>query len=178
MIAVLLLSKTFSPPHYRAGEATRFSDKVRNEIGLTCKDCREVQKFDGDCCGFIPMQIGRKKHTCRKNYKYWKDTIDRLKQKGGVLSVRQWLGLPYKQPGQEVIVDIPAEIVGVQKLELTRRGNDWEAKIDGYNTPVALISTNDGLTEEEFKAWFAPLFEKEKAVTLDFAIIHFTKERY
>lgn len=55
--------------------------------------------------------------------------------------------------------------------------------------PISLIAANDGLTVEEFKAWFAPVFdEAEKkykvlaaasnATILDFAIIHFTKERY
>lgn len=151
MKAVVLLSKTFFRQHYRAGEPNNFSQKVLD---------------------------GSKKHTCRKNYHYWKKKIDRLKEKGGVLSVRQWIGMPYHKPGQETIIDIPAEVVGVQKLELSRRGNDWEAKVDGCNTPVDLIAVNDGLTEDEFKAWFVPVFIEEKAEVLDFAIIHFTKERY
>lgn len=183
MKAVVLLSKSFFPQHYRAGEPTYFKQKVLAElmknpaikIELTAPNGSEIKE--------------RKKHTCRKNYQYWKDKINRLQEEGGVLSVRQWIGQPYKQPGQEVIVDIPAAVVGVQKLELTRRGNDWEAKVDGFNTPVDLIAANDGLTEKEFKAWFAPVFdEAEKnypelarsstATILDFAIIHFTKERY
>ncbi len=181
MKVVVLLSKTFFPQHYRAGEANNFSQKVLD---------------------------GTKKHTCRKNYAYWKDIIGRLKDKGGVLSVRQWAGMPYHKPGQETIVDIPAELVGVQKLELRRDRQvtkvyetgkrepvtegityDWTAEVDGWKTPISLIAENDGLTVEEFKAWFKPVFdEAEKkhkelaavsnATFLDFAIIHFTKERY
>lgn len=176
MKVVVLLSKTFFPQHFKAGEANNFSQKVLE---------------------------GKKKHTCRKNYAYWEEIIGRLKEKGGVLSVRQWAGLPYHKPGQETIVDIPAEIVGVQKLELRREKietydelinvgtyyYDWTAKVEGYNTPVELLAANDGLTLKEFKAWFAPVFdEAEKkypeltavsnATILDFAIIHFTKERY
>ncbi|MDR2009932.1 MAG: hypothetical protein LBQ22_05575 [Bacteroidales bacterium] len=176
MKVVVLLSKTFFKYHFRGGEANNFAQKVLDR---------------------------EKKHTCRKNYEYWKDIIDRLNEKGGVLSVRQWIGMPYHKPGQEVIIDIPAELVGVQKLELRREKvetydeltnvgtyyYDWTAKVEGRNTPVELIAANDGLTLEEFKAWFAPVFdEAEKkypefsavsnATILDFAIIHFTKERY
>lgn len=172
MKAVVLLSKTFFPQHYRAGEPTYFKQKVLAElmknpaikIELTAPDGSEIKE--------------RKKHTCRSNYEYWKSKIARLQEKGGVLSVRQWIAQPYKQPGQEIIVDIPADVVGVQKLELTRKWNDWTAKVEGYITPIGLLAQNDGLTKEEFKAWFAPVFDKEKAVTLEFAIIHFTKERY
>jgi hypothetical protein len=181
MKVVVLLSKTFFPQHFRAGEANNFSQKVLE---------------------------GKKKHTCRKNYAYWEEIIGRLKEKGGVLSVRQWTGLPYHKPGQETIVDIPAEVVGVQKLELKRTRQitrsfavekkeavaetivyDWEAEVEGWATPISLLAANDGLTVEDFKAWFAPVFdEAEKkykelaaisnATILDFAIIHFTKERY
>lgn len=181
MKVVVLLSKSFFKHHFRAGEANNFAQKVLE---------------------------GSKKHTCRKNYAYWKDIIDRLQEKGGVLSVRQWAGMPYHKPGQEVIVDIPAEVVGVQKLELKRTRQvtqvfetgrkepitdaityDWAAEVEGWATPISLLAENDGLTVEEFKAWFAPVFdEAEKkykalaavsnATILDFAIIHFTKERY
>lgn len=52
-----------------------------------------------------------------------------------------------------------------------------------------IAKVTDGLTVDDFKAWFAPIFaETDKkypqfaglasAVTIDFAIIHFTKRRY
>ncbi|MCC8153255.1 MAG: hypothetical protein LIP01_02990 [Tannerellaceae bacterium] len=151
MKVVVLLSKTFFPQHPKAGKVTCFEQKVMD---------------------------GRKKHTCRKNYQYWRDKINKLQESGGVLSVRQWIGQPFKQPGQGTIVDIPADTVGIQKLELTRKNGEWSAIVEGYNTPVSLLAVNDGLTEQELKDWFAPVFEKEKAEVLTFAIIHFTKERY
>ena len=54
---------------------------------------------------------------------------------------------------------------------------------------LEILAENDGLTVDDFKAWFAPIFaETDKkypqfaglasAVTIDFAIIHFTKRRY
>jgi hypothetical protein len=169
MKAVVTLSKKFFPQHPRKGEETLFREKVLS---------------------------GSKRHTCRSNYEYWKEKVDRLKEVGGVLSVRQWSANPYRSP-QEIITDIPAELVGVQKLILHREKEvtehhavgtpepvavitnyEYTAVVDGYNTPVELLAVNDGLTPEEYKAWFSPVFDKEKADTLEFAIIHFTKERY
>jgi hypothetical protein len=126
---------------------------------------------------------------------------------GGVLSVRQWSAKPYRSP-QEVITEIPAGIVGVQRLALRRERRvinhyaeeqdkpiatamyyDYTAEVDGHPVPLEILAENDGLTVDDFKAWFAPVFaEADKkypqfaglasAVTIDFAIIHFTKRRY
>jgi hypothetical protein len=114
MKAVVLLSKTFFPQHPMAGYLTYFFEKVTG--------------FQGNAY--------KKIHTCRSNYDYWKKKIDRLKAKGGVLSVRQWSEAPYRSP-QETIIDIPAEIVGVQKLELRAE------KIVVYNELL-----NDDFTEK------------------------------
>lgn len=66
---------------------------------------------------------------------------------------------------------------------------DYTAEVDGHPVPLEILAENDGLTVDDFKAWFAPIFaETDKkypqfaglasAVTIDFAIIHFTKRRY
>ena len=182
MKAVVTLGKYFGPKHPRKGQETGFKDKVTD---------------------------GRKVHTCRSNYGYWRAKIEKITATGGVLSVRQWSAKPYRSP-QEVITEIPAGIVGVQKLELRREKcvvnhyaeaqlddkpiisvvyYDYEAKVDGLPVPLEILAENDGLTVDDFKAWFAPIFaETDKkypqfaglasAVTIDFAIIHFTKRRY
>jgi hypothetical protein len=52
-----------------------------------------------------------------------------------------------------------------------------------------MYARNDGLTPEDFIAWFAPTFEKARkkyatladlstAMEMEFAVIHFTKYRY
>lgn len=180
MKAVVTLSKTFFSMHPRKGQETGFKAKVTD---------------------------GRKVHTCRSNYEYWRAKIEKITATGGVLSVRQWSGKPYRSP-QEVITDIPAGIVGVQKLELRREQQvvshfteegskpiattmyyDYAAKVDGIPIPLKILAENDGLTVDEFKAWFAPVFDDAEkkypqlarfasAITIDFAIIHFTKRRY
>lgn len=180
MKAVVTLSKTFFPKHPRNGQETGFKAKVT---------------------------AGRKVHTCRSNYEHWRAKIEKITATGGVLSVRQWSEKPYRSP-QEVITEIPAGIVGVQKLELRRERfvvnhfaeksqkpiatasyYDWTAEVDGHPVPLEILAENDGLTVEDFKAWFAPAFDAAEkkypqlaglasALTLDFAIIHFTKRRY
>ena len=180
MKAVVTLSKTFFPQHPRKGEETDFKAKV---------------------------VAGRKVHTCRSNYEYWRAKIEKITATGGVLSVRQWSGQAYRSP-QEVITEIPAGIVGIQKLELRRelcevkhfaeeqrqpitttRYYEYAAAVDGRPGPLEILAENDGLTIDEFKAWFAPVFENAEkkypelssiapALTIDFAVIHFTKKRY
>lgn len=180
MKAVVTLSKTFFPNHPRKGQETGFKAKVTD---------------------------GRKVHTCRCNYEHWRAKMEKITSPGGVLSVRQWSGEPYRSP-QEVIADIPAGVTGVQKLELRRERcvvnhfaeetakavatttyYDWTAQVDGRGVPVEILAENDGLTVDDFKAWFAPAFDAAEkkypelaaaasALTLDFAVIHFTKKRY
>ena len=182
MKAVVTLGKYFGPKHPRKGQETGFIAKVAD---------------------------GRKVHTCRSNYGYWRAKIEKITATGGVLSVRQWSAKPYRSP-QEVITEIPAGIVGVQRLALRRERRvinhyaeaqlddkpiisvvyyDYEAEVDGHPVPLEILAENDRLTVDDFKAWFKPVFDAAEkkyhelaglasALTLDFAIIHFTKRRY
>lgn len=109
----VMLSKAFFPQHPKAGEPTGFAEKV---------------------------QKGTKRHTCRCNYDYWRDGIDALQKRGGVLSLRQWSAKPYQKGStQEKIMDIPASIVEVQKLVMCRKqtgegGYSFSAEVEG--TPL------------------------------------------
>jgi hypothetical protein len=173
MNAVVLLSKTFFSQHPKAGKPTYFKQKVlarqmtikrpdRN-IRLTAPDGSEIKE--------------RKIHTCRTNYEYWKEKIDRLKAEGGVLSVRQWHEKPYRSP-QEIIVDIPSEVVGVQKLTIEYGRQKFIPFVDNRIIHLPELAASDGLDTYDFIDWFKPVFEKEEKEILDFAIIHFTKFRY
>ena len=166
----VMLSKTFFPQHPKAGEPTGFKEKVKN---------------------------GTKRHTCRCNYEYWKDRIARLQERGGVLSLRQWCGKPYQKGSTtELIMDVPASMVEVQQLVMVRRRADgyvYSALVDGKPVDIVTLAKNDGLTLDDFKAWFNPVFDDyEKQVELQkdgevirptetalkFAVIHFTTFRY
>jgi hypothetical protein len=123
MKAVVLLSKTFFPKHPKAGEETGFRNKILMSIGdieFAC-DCgwtglrgelsfhsidngydsagMPVYVNDSRCpsCGGYATDDGVWKiHTIRANYEYWVKKIARLKEAGGVLSVRQWSNAPYR----------------------------------------------------------------------------------
>jgi hypothetical protein len=166
MKAVVLLSKTFFPQHPKAGQPTDFASKVMTSVYQN------------------PIYGNHYKiHTCRINYVYWKNKIDKLKAEGGVLSIRQWSTIPYRSP-QEIIVDIPADIVGIQKLTLSRDTNRYysivynEDKEGWHSVPVQKLANNDGLSVEDFKDWFSPVFDKKDTNVLELAIIYFTKYRY
>jgi hypothetical protein len=182
---VVLLSKTYFPQHPKAGKPTMFCEKVLNEFYADKR--------------ILPVDSGNhapnyKKHTCRKNFEYWSEKVEKLKAENGVLSVRELIGKPYQKPGQNTIIDIPAKDIEVQKLTLwiNKRTDiyaveeiapihtiyEWEANVNSNKIPISVLASNDGLTVDDFKAWFAPVFESEKTEVLDFAIIHFTKFRY
>lgn len=178
----IMLSKTFFPQHYRAGQPTGFAELVRK---------------------------GVKRHTCRANYDYWKDRIATLQKRNGTLSLRQWSGKPYEKGSHtERILDVPASMVEVQRLVLMRtpsedieptyeehdgtfvrvQGYEYTAEVEGHPCDVGTIAKNDGLSLEDFKAWFNPVFDEYEAkggeasepkrTALTFAIIHFTTFRY
>jgi hypothetical protein len=175
MKAVVLLSKTFFPQHPKAGKPTFFAEKVDNNFrSLPVVISGEV--------------TNNKIHTCRSNYEYWKKKINRLKAEDGVLSVRRWNASPYRSP-HETIIDIPAEIVDVQRLVfcnsnierpfVDRKNVLFGIEAESKRINLETLATNDGLSVEDFIAWFKPAFEKRKnADILDFAIIHFTTFRY
>ena len=176
MKAVVTLSKTFFPQHPKAGKPTYFEQKILAEQigkpGITIvENGKEI------------VVEGRKKHTCRSNYDYWDKKIARLKEAGGVLSVRQWSGKPYCSP-QETIIDIPAAIIGVQKLLFFNANIDapyvvnnpcvYGVEVDSYDdVNINDLAQNDGLSIEDFKSWF-----KSYNLSEPMAIIHFTKFRY
>lgn len=47
------------------------------------------------------IEEGRKIHTLRKNYAYWKKVEEKVNSGYGILSLRQWEDQPYKSPRPE-----------------------------------------------------------------------------
>jgi hypothetical protein len=176
MKAIVLLSKVYFPQHPKAGQETHFRGKIPHGIG--CPDCSMEKERDGISCYYCKRGgLEKKIHTCRANFEYWAKKIARLKEKGGVLSVRQWSKKPYRSP-QETIIDIPSEIVGVQKLIIEYGKQKIITRVDNRIIHLPRLAKNDGLDTYDFIDWFKPVFEKGKKESLDFAIIHFTNFRY
>lgn len=168
---VITVSKTFLSTHWKAGLPTRFDSKIKD---------------------------GRKVHTIRGNYPLWAKRIAEVERGEACLSIRQWEDKPYRSKQIEIARFTKDDGVGIQKLELDREEEmteifaddkvmpihtavvyEYFAKIDGRHIPLEDVAGNDGLSLEEFKAWFAPAFNEEEAgKTIDFAVIHFTNFRY
>ncbi len=146
---VLTISKNFLHYHPKAGEATRFKDKILS---------------------------GEKKHTIRGNYNFWKKRIDAVAQGKAVLSVREWSGKPYHSVQNTITEFTSKHGVGIQKVTARFKGENTgsEMKIEGLLqdiNDVISVAENDGLSEDDFLNWF----NKD---LLDGAIIHFSDFRY
>lgn len=118
-------------------------------------------------CFFDKISCLDKIHTIRSNYEFWKKRIDQVNEGKAILSIRQWTGKPYKSPQQELLQLYKA---GIQKLEW-----DWLGWfIDDYDSDFGIkdFAPNDGLSVEDFKAWF------KKYPVEPMAIIHFTDFKY
>lgn len=151
--------------------------------------------------------MGKKIHTIRANYELWKKRFDKIGAGEACLSLRYWSGKPYRSKQVEFLRLTRENGIGIQKITMRREelpdrilygaqameeGDSWNSLLTGENitrTPVDMYARNDGLTPEDFIAWFAPTFEKARkkfatwadlstAMEMEFAVIHFTKYRY
>ena len=152
---VLTVSRQFIKSHPKAGQETVFVDKILS---------------------------GKKIHTIRANYDFWKKRIDEVTAGSATLSVRYWSGKPYNSK-QIIVVDLTKiNGIGVQKLTFApvygiqaKIFTTGERKLIGYKPCFEIdeLSKNDGLSVNDFKDWF-----KDYDLNQSMAIIHFTKFRY
>ena len=153
---VITLSRHFLANHKRAGEETHFKEKFLLGQGLTDYDTPSLAKI----------------HTIRANYPLWEKRIKEVQDGRAVLSIRQWIGKPYRSKQVEIATLTAENGVGVQKLEfynntlgLCHIGIVYQRKYE--------LAHNDGLSFEDWKEWFRGYDLSEPM-----AIIHFTKFRY
>ena len=153
---VITLSRHFLANHKRAGEETHFKEKFLLGQGLTDYDTPSMAKI----------------HTIRANYPLWEKRIKEVQDGRAVLSIRQWIGKPYRSKQVEIATLTAENGVGVQKLEfynntlgLCHIGIVYQRKYE--------LAHNDGLSFEDWKEWFRGYDLSEPM-----AIIHFTKFRY
>lgn len=148
---VLMLSHHYPKTAIHAGKPTHFKEKLLD---------------------------GRKIHTCRTNFIKWYYNIDKVNDKGYVMSVREWNGKPYGKGVKQTVIKEYRK-VGYQSLTMkyNHETDELECFIDGKRyTEIATLAKNDGMTLEEFKNWF---FGKDmKHNVYNGIIIHFTEFRY
>ncbi len=193
-VYVLMLSKEFPKEHPNAGQPTRFRCKFL--MGRTFSEaCTWACTYDGtentqrSCSRNAIVEAGKlwnfpKIHTIRTNLERWTKIIQKVQEGRAVISIRQWKGKPYEKGNVQVEIARLGKDdgVGLQTLsvmEYTDADDGIERAvycIDGKPMPMLTlkqIAENDGLTVEDWKAWFTGMtFDKP------LPIIHFTKFRY
>jgi hypothetical protein len=164
---VLMISRTYPATHPRKGEETYFVQKI-DQINMV----ESLQLFQ-------PTKL----HTIRRNYKLWAKRIKAIQEDKAVLSLRYWSGSPYNflKDGSKQIefarLDKDSGI-GLQKLTFYESDSccPYVYGMDGIsNEPIEVseLATNDGLSLQDFKAWF-----RKYDLSEPMGIIHFTGFRY
>ncbi len=147
---VLILSKTFPRKHRSAGLSTNFQRS---------------------------LTAGKKIHTIRSGYEVWKHNIEKVQGGTFFLSLRQWVGVPYRSK-QEEIKELKST-VGYERITMQYDPETGiiKAVINGRRyEDVKQIAKNDGLSWEDFVDWF---FGQGTDRTLfQGVIVHFTNFRY
>lgn len=193
-VYVLMLSKEFPKEHPKAGQPTRFRCKFL--MGRKFSEaCTWACTYDGtentqrSCSRNAIVEEGKlwnfpKIHTIRTNLERWTRIMQKVQEGKAVISVRQWKGKPYEKGNVQVEIARLGKDdgIGMQTLQLVRYVDVTGEKelfayyIDGVlkdNLSLEDIARNDGLTLEDWAAWFT-------GITFDapLPIIHFTKFRY
>lgn len=155
------IAVTFPATHPRKGEATLFVDKIKGNYCLLHEWLAE----------------GAKIHTIRGNYELWAKRFEKIDKGDAVLELYTWSGKPYNSK-QVVFATLGKEDgIGLQKLIFTDV-ESFKVAISNesfgfLHKKVADIAKNDGLSLDDFKAWF-----KGTDLSKPLAIIHFTDFRY
>ena len=150
---VLMLSHAFPANHKMHGKPTYFKEKFFGTPGMI-----------------------RKIHTIRANYALWRKRFEKIAAGEASLSVREWMGVPYRSKQREIACLTKDDGIGLQQLTCL----DTSAycfypcvRIENRNIDKVLVATNDGLSLDDWREWFKN-YDHWKPL----AIIHFTKFRY
>ena len=154
----LILSSLFPSTHSRAGEPTDF--EAAFYAGQPTAKKRTFCKY-------------MKLHTLRGNYDLWAARFKKIAAGEAVLSIRQWVGRPYgKGSRQREIARLTRDDgIGLQKLVFLH--GFMPIIDDGILPTLDRLSHNDGLSLNDWSAWFT-----KEDLSKPLAIIHFTKFRY
>lgn len=176
---VLTLSKYFPNNHNKSGYPTHFQESF--SLGTKCKDCSIEQDLSGinicQCNSCVRACQLPKIHTIRANYPLWLERFKEIESGNAVLSIRQWLGKPYRSKQVEIALLTAQDGIGIQRIQFHKdREGVYSLKffdIEGKDYNAVKLANNDGLTFEDWKEWF-----RTYNLSDPLAIIHFTQFRY
>ena len=153
----IMLSKVFPATHPKAGKPTCFSEKVQATKHPTA----------------LSQISSPKVHTIRANYPLWLKRIAEVRAGEAEICLRQWTGNPYRSKTQEIMRLTADDGVGIQCLTFHNGRIIYPTIDDRYQPSINEISTNDGLSKDEWIDWF-----KSYDLSKPMAVIHFTNFRY
>lgn len=110
--------------------------------------------------------MGKKIHTIRGNYELWAKRIAQVEAGEAMLSLRTWEGRPYFSKQIEFLRLWKVHGVGIEKVQ-------FSGAIFTSIAATDFVAQNDGLSFEDFRAWF-----KGYDLSKPMAIIHFKNFRY
>lgn len=168
MAKVITVSRTFPAYHPKAGQPTYFVEKILNAMGmnkpfnssdfqrhLVALNTKNIAKGTLDWyhdiapfCGSLNMSETKQKiHTIRAGNR-WKQ--------GEKASLRVWSGSPYRSP--QIVIAPDVELVEVYDFEIAKNpfpiGPDVYHGVNSLYFELDQIAQNDGLSMEDFLAWF------------------------
>lgn len=149
-----MLSRVFPTTHPKAGQETDFKPKVMAALnGMPC--------------------YRKKLHTIRANYELWKKRFEEVERGYAVINLRQWIGRPYRSKTVLIKTLTSKDGIGIQKLTFYTSRIVYPTIDDNYQPTILEISSNDGLSKDDWIDWF-----RGYDLLQPMAIIHFTDFRY
>lgn len=167
-LVVLMLSQAFLMGHSKAGKPNYFVQQLSNAL---CDSSEGKVLLSDD---LSTVAIGKKLHTIRENYDYWKAKAGKINAGEMELSIRVWSGKPYKSQQVEVA---RLSHVSIQLVEMSYSIEDAQpiVYVDNVLKPniAEKMAKNDGLQLEDWVEWFF-----KKTNTFRGVILHFTDFKY
>lgn len=171
----LSVRRTFTEDHPKAGDPTYFIEQIKNSLIEFSNEA--------SCDNDGNIIVNKKLHTIRSNYSYWKNIMEKVQTGEAVIELFYWSGSPYnsRRDGSKQIVFAVLDKdsgCGVQELRfyydrITEPFINTPEQHIGYIDKIELFAKHDGLSTDDFKAWF-----KSYDLHKQMAIIHFTSFRY
>ena len=171
----LPVSRRFPKGHPRQGEETRFIQKILANENINA----DIEVFKTpEFCDYSRHDFEPKLHTIRANYLLWEKRMKKVQAGEAVIELFYWEGKPYRSK-QIVFATLNKDSgCGVQIIEFCKDKDGVPSikyPIIGRKAEpeIADVAKHDGLSLEDFKAWF-----KGYDLSKPLAIIQFTKFRY
>jgi len=119
------------------------------------------------------IQLRNKRTTIRSNYHGWKKRIDEVNNGSAIISLREWESIPYNSPQIE-LRRYSKGMISVSKLDVIT--HDYY-EINDRHISTDTIAKNDGLSTQDFNAWFCNVKDGAEMAVISFDTDDVYKQR-